>query len=324
MENKNLISVSGYLGSGKDEVGSIIQYLTSDMYKIDGFSYSEWLAYGKIGYKEENWKIKKFADKLKDIVCMLIGCTREQLENRDFKDSILGEQWWYYKISTGYPGKYNLIPYQNSIYSKPGLDSFIANSRYLVKPTVRELLQSFGTDAARNIVHPNIWVNALMSGYSNYTYNYKKYNSFEEAFKIFKTDGRNTLKKSYDFDTEYKNEPITKSIIDSQIVPNKWVVTDTRFPNELESIKSRGGITIRVNRYPNKIYASRGAKNTREIDFDPTNPVHMSHYLGDIKNKHESETALDQADFDYVIDNNGTLDGLKEKVKQILIEEGIL
>lgn len=313
MENKNLISVSGYLGSGKDEVGSIIQYLTSDMYKIDGFSYSEWLAYGKIGYKEENWKIKKFADKLKDITCMLIGCTRVDLEGREFKDSILGEQWWYFADSK----KHKRIPYLEN------KDRFIDELK-IFKPTVREFLQEFGTDAARNIVHPNIWVNALMSEYSNYTYNYKKYNSFEEAFKIFKTDGRNTLKKGYDFDTEYKNEPITKSIIDSQIVPNKWVVTDTRFPNELEAIKSRGGITIRVNRYPNKIYASRGAKNTREIDFDPTNPVHISHYLGNIKNKHESETALDQVDFDYVIDNNGTLDELKEKVKQILIEEGIL
>lgn len=31
------------------------------------------------------YKIKKFADKLKDIVCILIGCTREQLEDSKFK-----------------------------------------------------------------------------------------------------------------------------------------------------------------------------------------------------------------------------------------------
>ena len=46
--------------------------------------------------------------------------------------------------------------------------------------------------------------------------------------------------------------------------------------------------------------------------------------LGDIRNKHESETALDKEEFDYVIDNNGTLEELKEKVKEILIKEGIL
>ena len=32
-----------------------------------------------------NSEIKKFADKLKDIVCLLIGCTREQLEDQEFK-----------------------------------------------------------------------------------------------------------------------------------------------------------------------------------------------------------------------------------------------
>jgi len=40
---------------------------------------------------------------------------------------------------------------------------------------------------------------------------------------------------------------------------------------------------------------------------------------------HESETALDNwTDWDYVIDNNGTLEELVEKVKQILIELNML
>ena len=42
------------------------------------------------------------------------------------------------------------------------------------------------------------------------------------------------------------------------------------------------------------------------------------------KFEHESETALDNYQFDYEIDNNNTVEELIEKVKEILIKEGIL
>jgi len=47
--------------------------------------------------------------------------------------------------------------------------------------------------------------------------------------------------------------------------------------------------------------------------------------LDDItKSKHPSETALDTATFDYIIDNNGTIEELIIKVKKILIKERII
>jgi hypothetical protein len=71
----------------------------------------------------------------------------------------------------------------------------------------------------------------------------------------------------------------------------KWIITDMRFPNELAAVKQRGGITIRL---------------TREVECaDPTIALHPS------------ETALDDATFDHVIENNGTIDELIEKVKSL-------
>lgn len=89
-----IIGISGRIGSGKDTVGVIIQYLTfindnlenEDYYSLSSFISN--LLCNKNAISEEfetQWKIKKFADKLKDIVCMLLGCTREQLEDRTFK-----------------------------------------------------------------------------------------------------------------------------------------------------------------------------------------------------------------------------------------------
>jgi hypothetical protein len=77
--------------------------------------------------------------------------------------------------------------------------------------------------------------------------------------------------------------------------PN-WIITDVRFPNELKAVEDRGGITIRIERY-------------------------SSNELG---NLHPSETALDDATFDYVIYNTGTIEDLIEKVREILIDEKIL
>ena len=67
-----IIGISGKALSGKDTVANIIQWLI---------------------LKEE-----KDADKLKDMVCLLLGCTREQLEDPKFKESTLGEEWVKYEL----------------------------------------------------------------------------------------------------------------------------------------------------------------------------------------------------------------------------------
>ena len=66
------------------------------------------------------------------------------------------------------------------------------------------------------------------------------------------------------------------------------VITDVRFPNEYDSVKKNNGIVIRLE---------------RECS---------------IKSDHPSECALDDYEFDYVIDNNGTIDELITKVNNII------
>ena len=82
----------------------------------------------------------------------------------------------------------------------------------------------------------------------------------------------------------------------------KIIITDVRFPNELEAIKKHNGITIRINRG----LVERTGKMIQE-------PEHIS------------ENALDNYnDWDYVIENNGTIEELIEQVKKILIKEEII
>ena len=237
-----LIGVSGKIGSGKDTVGEIVQIISASPHFTDEAVLSF------IGRQHLNsiWEIKKFADKLKNIVCMLLGCTREQLENQEFKNTQLGEEWWYFQGRNG-----SLMSYNKD--SK-------RSDEDLIKTTPRLLLQIIGTECIRDRVHPNAWVNALMSEY------------------------------------KFSVKPGTPDF------PN-WIITDMRFPNELKAVKDRDGITIRVNR---ETQADRFAK----IDTDKFHEYP--------RQEHESETALDNAEFDYVIENDGTLLELINKVREIL------
>jgi hypothetical protein len=203
-----IIGVNGYAGSGKDTVGTIIQYLLCPSHNrneslqdiLKEPSYHEWWL-----EDESEWEIQKWAGKLKVVSSMLTGIPVEKFEDQEFKKTMLGPEW---------------------------------------NMSVRDFLQKLGTDAIRDGLHTNAWVNALMADYNS---------------------------------------------------DSKWIITDTRFPNEAEAIKKAGGIIIRVER--------PGVK-----------PI----------NNHPSEVGLDDFKFDYVINNDGDLESLSNKVKDILIKEQIM
>jgi len=267
-----IIGISGKINSGKDTVGAVIQYLIwkdeveKGITPLQNYSIEDFMRATFYAQEYSGWQIRKFADKLKDMVCLMIGCTREQLEDRVFKETPLPEIWWYYKsggIVTLYPdGRYKEF-----------------GDRYLVKTTPRLLLQQMGTECGRNIIHPNVWVNALMADY--------------------RIEGQIDKGKTYS-GSDYPN----------------WIITDMRFPNEMNAIRNHG-ITIRINREI-KINFSDDTVTAAAISLNALAKINQTGIY------HPSETALDNAEFDYVIDNNGTLEKLIEKVKQILIKEKII
>ena len=282
----NLIGISGRVGSGKDTVGKILQYLNYFKFKdlnerqtceyflknnhIEGFGNSKWL-------NNQSYQIKKFADKREDIVCMLLGCTREQLEDREFKEKELGEEWWYFKITN--EGKSHLKDYTSyPEYKIPVKLREEKDTDYveLIKLTPRKLLQLLGTGFGRDI-HPNIRVNALFADY--------KVRYIEEEA----TEGN---KQNGSYIKKYK--------------PN-WIITDVEFPNDAQAIKDRGGIVIRVNR----------DKFSYQSDLPETaSPIEHAE-RGKELYYHPSEAALDDYEFDAVIDNDGSIEELVEKVKQL-------
>lgn len=251
-----IIALNGYAGSGKDEMGNIIQYLSSPAGKLK--TYEEFktriknpTALGNV--YQSNWVIKKWAGKLKQIASILTNIPISSFEDQDFKKTELGKEWDNLEeLMSCNCGKF--LDYGH----KDG--KCINCKKSIIKKyspmTIRELLQRLGTDAMRDGLHINTWVNALMSEYK------MKNQSFDNSSNwIEKEDG----------------------------YPN-WIITDTRFPNEAQAVKDKGGIIIRINR-------------------NGVNPI----------NNHPSEVGLDNWSFDHIIENNGTIIELIDIVKDLNI-----
>jgi len=79
------------------------------------------------------------------------------------------------------------------------------------------------------------------------------------------------------------------------------VISDTRFPNEIKRIKECGGVILLVKRF-------------KDPDW------FTSYVEGNIEPKgiHSSEYMWAKSEFDYVIENNGSLEELNEKVDSFI------
>lgn len=278
-----IILISGQIGSGKDTFCELFR------------------KHSKI-----QWENKKFAFKLKQIVALLTGCKVEDLENEEFKNQYLPEE---FDLETW-------VSLNNE-----------AKSRKITKYTYRELLQKLGTDLLRDKFHPQVHINAL----------YADYKIISGSF-------------SQDFDG-YSGDAVPVTLPDRY--PN-WMITDLRFQNEFESADKYKGITIRVERsmtcsqwiqskyFKDIAFTSAGYDflvNNNEVItkssllnlISLSSEKYLKHPKTDknwLKLIHQSETDLnyfaENKKFDFLIDNDSTLEAFEEKVKDLvyIIERG--
>lgn len=278
-----IIGLIGKIGVGKDEVATIIQYLTDPDYKKYE-SYEEYK--DDIRFHFSEWEIKKFADKIKDMICVLLNCTRKQLEGRDFKEKPLPECFWrYYKIEGD-----SKVEISSDIFFKYKNTNKQSVSFEIVKTSPRILLQSLGTEWGRKMIHPDIWVNSLFLEYTPIDTHQKQHDGFCEC----KCENCGKEYLSNDF-FRLCEDCINSGV---KIYPN-WLIPDTRFLNEVQKIKEFSGLTIKI---------------LRDNDINSSKDIQ----------EHESENELDNYKADYTIDNNGTIEELIYQVKNILEKEKLI
>lgn len=245
----NLIGISGKIGSGKDEVGIVLQYLTCLKLNVLAEHQKDYNDFRLLKVSNElqsGYQIKKFADKTTKAFELITGVNYHKLSRED-KESI--------------------------------------------RPQYVEFAEK-----QKEIFDEDVWVNALFADYTP---------------RVL-WGRRSTLMSE---------------------LPN-WIITDVRFPNEAQAIIDRGGIVIRVGRDSWKPKAGDTIKikvfsNWSIVTYTHTDEEGNHHGVGadgykykstlikEHKEEHPSETALDDYEFDHVIENDGSLEELIEKVKQL-------
>ena len=91
------------------------------------------------------------------------------------------------------------------------------------------------------------------------------------------------------------------------------VISDCRFPNEISSIKNAGGKIIWVRRgpLPDWYETAISANNGHNFAIQELKRLKI----------HASETSWVGTNFDHVIENNGTIDELYQKIRSIVSDE---
>lgn len=98
-------------------------------------------------------------------------------------------------------------------------------------------------------------------------------------------------------------------------IKDNVVISDCRFPNELKSIKNAGGITIRVSRGPDPVWYDAAIEYSKGF-YTPGYPD--ARKVLDEHKVHASEYSSVGLDYDYKIDNNGSIDELHSKINSIV------
>lgn len=261
-----LIGIGHKAQVGKDTAAQIINYLLDNSHIHDLDILTRGFLSNQDNLRGKTFEIKKFADKLKQVAAIMLGCLVEDLEDNNFKNTLLSEDWWFYKDKKG------------EIFDYKGFQP--TEEHQLIKTTPRLFMQLLGTEAGRKIIHPNIWVNATMNGY------------------------KSLADKGEKFDTTLPN----------------WIITDVRFPNEMDAIIGKKGVNIKIDRL-----ICFNCENTEDFDFgdkfkDNSKTLTCLKCGYNFSDAHESETALDGCTkWDFIVDNNKDFKHLIFQLREILI-----
>ena len=189
-----IIGISGKKQSGKDTVAKIVQGF--DIWKKNLALQTEYplsnvfvRAYvlNRVNIYVSSWEVKKFANKLKEIVSILTGFTVEALENEEIKNTnlflsyrLLNKKANTFEVFTSMEDLVERLNHLRTVY----LDVYSAEEvndlfvQETISITPRLLLQIIGTDIVRTI-HPDIWVNSLMNDYKPLSDIIKSNNTFD-------------------------------------------------------------------------------------------------------------------------------------------------
>jgi hypothetical protein len=204
-------------------------------------------------YPDKEIVVLKFADVLKDVAELILGIPRIRFEDQAFKNTFLPAQW----------------------------DTISPNGTR-VRMTVRTFLQKLGTDAIRNGLHSETWVNATIAKITN-----------ADAIYVIT-------------DLRFPNEFYALKALNAKLIHiNRWYY---RVPL-IKKYYHPYAYTLEY--HVNALVPEDEFLKERHSDLVPNDAWHTANHI--------SETALNEVSrWDAVIDNDDTVDKYFHKCKDVV------
>lgn len=154
---KKIISIQGNKNSGKDTVAIFIKYILETPSFLHNYQIAKFLKFKSF---KNRWFITRYAEKLKEVLSIILNVPVEKFEDREFKENK------YFNFETckfvDNPRIISDTNFNRSV-KKGNLNIF---TEYDL--SVRQILQAFGTDLMRKYLGDKLWINlTLNQNYDN-------------------------------------------------------------------------------------------------------------------------------------------------------------
>lgn len=170
---KKIISIQGNKGSGKDSVATFLKYLLEMPSWLHNYEFANSVNFYSLNNK---WYITRYAEKLKEVLAIILNVPIYKFEDRDFKENS------YYSFRdhcfTDTPRILSDVNFNRQL-KKGNLDIF---TEYDL--SIRQILQAFGTDLMRRYLGDKLWINlTLNQNYDNMIIADQRFITENEAVK---------------------------------------------------------------------------------------------------------------------------------------------
>lgn len=149
---KRIISIQGNKGCGKDVTATFIKYLLDTPKILHNYKIAKFLNFSTL---YNNWDITCYANKLKQMLAILLNVDVEKFEDRDFKEN------WYFDFTLYKFFHIDILDKSQYLPDKEFSRQLKKGNLNIVteyKLSIRQILQCFGTDIMRRFFGDKLWV----------------------------------------------------------------------------------------------------------------------------------------------------------------------
>jgi len=164
MGARNIITIQGYKGVGKDRVGDMLAFCLNTPSFLHTYNIYRVYTACKLDYSRNQYHTVQYAEKLKQMIANLLNIDRKLLEDRDFKENYYVDFTTltiYHKDNVDENKILNDTKFAKEIKR---LDKWLTVNYYL---SIRQILQYYGTQIMRHYFGQDIWIlSTLKSKYN--------------------------------------------------------------------------------------------------------------------------------------------------------------